>query len=365
MRREQFIFSENRTHKLARHLAFWLVISTLFFIQSIIPVLQIYETAFISLCCFLPVCFVVTYVSIYFLLPFTIHRKQYIRFTLFFLLLTLIGFLINVAGATQFLQLADGYVAIHPTAKSGGLAVVNTSHAVVIAGLALGIKFTKNWYAQYRENGAEQRRKIRTELQLEKARLYPKFLFQSLYKLQNGIKSGSPRASELLIKISDLLSYIVYQSDAALISLEDELEMVRNRIEIELDDDDKKVHFGIAGNAIDKRIPPTALFSIVEDALKANENFSKTDSLLLVNIEVQDQFVTLKVRKDGMSPDQEEHFGKMLEAAVHRLEMLHQGGAAIQFRKGHARFSASIQISIIAADSSVNELMIAALKHEV
>ncbi len=353
---QQFIFSEKRSHKIARHFTFWVVISILFFIQSIIPVLQIYETAFISLCCFIPVCLLVSYVSIYFLLPYTIQRKQYIRFTVFFLLAVLIGFWINVAAAELFFRLADGYVAIHSDAKSGGLAAVNTSHAVVIAGLALGIKFTKNWYQQYKENGTEQRKKIKTELQLEKARLYPQFLFQSLEKLQNGIKSGSPRASELLLMISDLLSYIVYQSDEKWIALEDELEMVQNRIQVEEVNGEKKIDVEIIGETTNKQVSPMAIFSFVEDCLKANENLPGNDSLLRMKISVHPEFVVLQIQKTHMTKEDEDIFRNILEGSLCRIDVLHQGRASIELKKGEAYFTARIQVAITKIIPNLNEM---------
>jgi hypothetical protein len=116
---------------------------------------------------------------------------------------------------------------------------------------------------------------------------------------------------------------------------------------------------------VNKLIPPTALFSIIENVLKANENLPGSDSSLLLKSEVQQHVVKLTICKDHVSPDHEERFRKMLEASVMRTELLHQGGVAMRFKKGTDCFNEGIEISINTINSDINQSITSAAKPEV
>ena len=133
---QDFIFSAKRPHRVGRHLAFLITVGVIFFVQSIVPGTNIYQTAFFSLCCFFPVCILSVYVCLYFLLPFFLQRKKYKAFLLAFILMATVFLVINYSMSGIFLMrtgFSEGFKA------QMGLSFINTSHALIIGGLALGI----------------------------------------------------------------------------------------------------------------------------------------------------------------------------------------------------------------------------------
>ena len=287
MSMHECIFSGERFYVISRHVAFWIVISSFFFLQSIVPGIDIYFTALVSLICFLPASIFVTYVCIYILLPKFIQKKKYLEFGLCYGLTILLALVINLPATYLFLELARGFVISREGHIQEGLAMVNTSHAIVISGLGLGIKFTKNWYQQQKENAKLSRQKIAAELQLAKAKVYPRFLFQSLDRLRSDIKAGSDDAPALLLRISDLLSYILYESREPEVPLQFELEMLQKRIEIENASRNGQLifEFHLVGNPINKQIAPLASFAFFEECIKRleKENRNKLEVILEVN----------------------------------------------------------------------------------
>jgi LytS/YehU family sensor histidine kinase len=196
---------------------------------------------------------------------------------------------INMPATYLFLELASGFVISREGHMQEGLAMVNTSHAIVISGLGLGIKFTKNWYQQQKENAKLSRQKIAAELQLAKAKVYPRFLFQSLERLRSYIKAGSDEGPALLLRISDLLSYILYESREAEVPLQLELEMLQKRIEVEnaSRNGQLKIEFYLVGNSANKQIAPLASFAFLEECIKGleKEDRNNLNVILEVNIE--------------------------------------------------------------------------------
>jgi len=159
----------------------------------------------------------------------------------------------------------------------------NKYHAIVdgmfvsfmLFGIAAGIKFSKKWYMQQRENEKLAKQKLATELQLLKTSIHPRFLFHSLHTVQHHIDNSSEQSPGLILELSDLLSYILYEKDESWVELEKELEIIRHYINLEEKGMEDNLLFKteFSGNTEDKFIVPFLLMSIVESSF---EYFSQT-----------------------------------------------------------------------------------------
>jgi LytS/YehU family sensor histidine kinase len=109
----------------------------------------------------------------------------------------------------------------------------NTRWGMIIAIIAIGIKLTKKLYLQQKENLEMLRKKTRTEMQLQKARIHPDFLLRSLNTIYSHIQSGSDEAPSIILNLSDLLSYSLYENGKGLVPLKKELMQLNNFISLE------------------------------------------------------------------------------------------------------------------------------------
>ena len=88
-------------------------------------------------------------------------------------------------------------------------------NAPKIIAAATAITLVKRWYLKQKEKERVEKEKLTTDLQLLKAQIRPGFLFSSLDHIYEYARIKSPNAHELLIKFSDLLSYLLYECDDA------------------------------------------------------------------------------------------------------------------------------------------------------
>ena len=79
---------------------------------------------------------------------------------------------------------------------------------------------------QQRENERLAKQKLATELQLLKTSIHPRFLFHSLHTVQRYINNSPSQSSALILELSDLLSYVLYEKDENWVELEKELEII-------------------------------------------------------------------------------------------------------------------------------------------
>lgn len=270
-----FIFSSEPVPRVQRHLAFLVVLGAIFFFQSIVPGKSIYETAFFSFCCFYPTCIFSVYYCLFVLYPVLTKRKSKLLLIPGLLFLTAACLFINYHTAGIFLWLADDFgKPAFSAAQKMDLSFINTSHALIIGGLALGIRFAKNLYQQQRENTALTRQKIITELRMEKTRIYPRLLYKSLNNIKSDLLNGSSDNSGQLLKVSELLSYILYDNNEKFVALEKELEMVRQYLDIERSGSKNKssIALTITGDPQQRFIAPMTLFALLENVFRLLTN---------------------------------------------------------------------------------------------
>lgn len=119
------------------------------------------------------------------------------------------------------------------TGKNKRDGAIGINVACFLSIVALGIKFTKHWYLQQKQNRLLARQKITNQLKLLKLRIQPEFLFESLQSLYYKIASDKNQASEILLKLSELLSYMLYESNDDFVPVQRELFIIQEFITLE------------------------------------------------------------------------------------------------------------------------------------
>lgn len=241
---------------------------------------------------FLPVYLLSTYFFIEVLLPKFLYHRKWAGFIISSLLLFLVSFISIYYSGVFYL---------HNTMKLSYSQITfnaNKYHAIVdgmfvpfmLLGIAAGIKFSKKWYLQQRENERLAKQKLATELQLLKTSIHPRFLFHSLHTVQKHINNSSAQSPALILQLSDLLSYILYEKDESWVPLEKELESIRYYIRLEEksfgDSPIFKTEF--PENTEGKFIVPFLLLSIVESSFEYFFETGQEEPLLTLIIRINE-----------------------------------------------------------------------------
>lgn len=105
--------------------------------------------------------------------------------------------------------------------------------SITIGGLAASIKLIKYFYAKQQQTLLLQQEKAVAELQSLKAQLHPHFLFNTLNNIYSHTQDTAPVAADMLLGLSTLLRYMLYNCNAPLVSLKQEIQMLMEYIELE------------------------------------------------------------------------------------------------------------------------------------
>ena len=287
MQWHEFIFSEQRKHWLFRHIVFWTAWWLFFLISFILfhdptpttPIVNkvnpfnlvprdhlLLKTSLLVLLYALA-----CYPLIYFILPQIIKRK-WLKATAYFLLLC--SFLYVAAwflfwNVFSFIDSSSGSSKTnYSVARFWPALNLGLMEFAKVAAVATIIKYLKYWWLKQKESQRLEKEKINAELQLLKAQVHPDFLFKTLNNIYTHALSSSPRTSGMLLKLSDLLSYMLYECDKPLVPLEKEIEMMKEYMQLEKIryNDEPEIQVSIKGDLGGKSIAPFLFLPFIENS---------------------------------------------------------------------------------------------------
>ena len=146
----------------------------------------------------------------------------------------------------------------------------NSLSVIFTIGLATAIKMTILWYNNLAEQKEKEKLHIESELNNLKQQLNPHFLFNTLNNIYSLISINRENAQDAVHRLSNLIRYVLYESDRPFVPLEKELKFTANYIQlmslrlpahVKLETDIMK-----AGD--NQEIAPLLFISLVENAFK-------------------------------------------------------------------------------------------------
>lgn len=295
----EFIFSNEPRYRVGRHVTFWLLFSLHFIIQNLMiggpgegnTSRSFFESAG-HLMYFLPIYLLSTYFFIGILLPRLFFKRRYLAFVVSFIILFAAIFTgVYYAGALYLHQVLHvPYNAITYSANKYHAVVDGFFVPFMLLGIVAGIKLSKKWLLQQRRNENLAKQKLATELQLLKTSVHPRFLFHSLQTVQRYIDKSSSQSPAMILQLSDLLSYILYEKDENWVPVAKEFEIINCYIDLEQKgyEDSRSFRTELAKNASGKFIIPFLLLSVVEACFEYFFETAQEEPLLTLIATIED-----------------------------------------------------------------------------
>jgi LytS/YehU family sensor histidine kinase len=153
---------------------------------------------------------------------------------------------------------------------------------------AAAVKLLKRWWLKQKEKERLEKEKLTTDLQLLKVQMHPEFLFSSLDNIcLMAQKKNIDSASMLLLKLADILSYMLYECDNKFVPLEKEIRTIKDYLVLQKTRMGNKLEIDVAvkGQTGGKMIAPLLLLSFIENSFSYIDN--KNLEVNWINLEFQ------------------------------------------------------------------------------
>ena len=254
----------------------------------------------------LPVKIIVTYFVIYYLLPKYILPGKWFQFSVVLILSTV------VAG---FLQRAMSYYFVYPLYYPEVVQYGYFWPMKIVKGLiylyppvflAMAIKLLKYWYTDQQDKQMLANEKLEAELKFLKTQIHPHFLFNTLNNVYALTLKKSDKAPEMVLKLSELINYMLYECNAPKVPLENEINFVKNYLEVERmrHGDNLEVNFSVEGNSKSVFVAPMLILPFLENSFKHGANEELEKSWVSLEIVIERSKLRLKIENSKSETQQ-------------------------------------------------------------
>ncbi len=222
----------------------------------------------------------------------------------------------------------------------------------LVSGVVSFVTLLNHNFKTLSKNKELQNKILETQLQLKeqelhylKMQIHPHFLFNTLNTIYGFALKQSVQTPDIILKLSNLLDYILYQVNKPRVSLKEEVLHIKEYIELEKIrfKDTLKVIFVSDEIEEQLQVAPMLLIPFVENAFKHGglfEGFLRIEIKVTVSKNRLDFFIrnTFKDHENGNS-------GLGLENLKKRLELHYKGNYSLETKKEGKWFNAELTIN--------------------
>ena len=319
---------------------------------------------------------ILVYTVIYFLLPRVLNRKNWI-ITIALSLVLLAAVFAATYLFTYLTGLAVARSGRRPQMPNEAYLLTNSLRIFLFiypssVGFALAIKLTKRWWLKQRETEQLAKEKATAELELLKSRVHPHFLFNSLNNIYSFTLEASPKAPEMIQKLSGLLHYMLYDCKQSLVPLDKELKMISDYISLEkirygdrlkmnvnINNDhhssnrsgaDELQSYGGGANTNGDLIAPLLLIPFVENCFKHGTSKMLANPFVILDVKMHDGILFFDLKNsrpeynDGVQLNGNRGIG--LKNVKKRLELLYPRSHEMQVSEDPTCYSVFLKIDL-------------------
>ena len=252
------------------HLSFWCLYFSFFYYQITFSRKGEevnYSRAFFDAITHIMVMAMLSYLNYFYLLPrFLLHKnlfKYLLEFTIPFIVIVtshlfLKRYIYADLGESKKFLYASKFILQHATI---------TLFIAIFVGM---LKFAKDWLTLEVKRKELENEKLTAELTFLKAQINPHFLFNTLNNLYYLAFTNSPNTTEVIAKLSQMMRYIIYDSNHEKVLLSREIDYIENYIGLEKlrFNNQIPINFRVEGDINQTKIVPLIPITFLENAFK-------------------------------------------------------------------------------------------------
>jgi two-component system LytT family sensor kinase len=306
------------------HVLFW-VVYCLFIMLMFFSFYKIPRPGFyLQLLLFFPLEIVLVYTNFYVLMPRLLFAQKYVQYCLILLTGITVVALVNCSIHIMYAKLGNAEFTINANFNFTTV-VGRIMELFYLIGFTTGIKLARNWMTHLQWIKEKEKQYLETELNFLKTQIQPHFFFNTLNNLYSLTLKKSDQAPEVVLKLSDLMSYMLYESGSARVALDKEIAYLQNYIEVE------KLRFGqrldvifeTSGNTEAAFIPPMVLILFIENSFKHGVKNNVHHITISISLKVENGFLYFSVINPvNMEGNRSSHEGIGLKNVRRRLDLL-------------------------------------------
>jgi two-component system LytT family sensor kinase len=331
----QIVFNK----RLYRNVAFWVLyflIQVFFLLQAnvnafFITLLKIIILDLLSLA-------LAAYLHNLYILPKYFNEKKYLKYSIsLVILLCFFAYLRSILSTT--LQL-------HNETGSFLTQIIAIFFILILFTLSL---YTYQWFDSYNQRRDFENKSLQMELNILRAQINPHFLFNTLNNIYSLSLKKSDHTPEAILRLSDIMRYMLYDSNLSQVNLNKELAYIRNYLDLERlrVRNNELIKYNISQDNNELKIAPLLLIPFVENCFKHGV-LNDENCPLIINIVIKDNLLIfesqnkIKLQKEIEKADG----GIGLNNIKRRLELLYKNNYELKMENKNEIFHTYLKLKL-------------------
>lgn len=317
----------------------------------------------------LPIDLLVVYFTAYFLVPKYLLKQRLLEFGVYFSISVFI-FLVMEQAAYYYIVNPEIYKMPRMTPFWYFPSFFNIflgTYSFVF--LFSGVRLFRGWLKDKQHQLELEQQNLQSELRLLRSQINPHFIFNTLNNIDSLIYSDQDRASDAIVGLSEIMRYMLYESNTEWVALEKEVYFLESMIELirlRLKDPDY-IQFNFDGDASGLMIPPMLLVPFVENAYKHGRKQGESPGII-INLNITDtayQFEVINQYDPNYTGEKDSLGGIGLANVERRLELIFPGEHDFYINNAPPNFQIYIEVPArtLQLEAPIGETISSALPH--
>lgn len=304
------------------------------------------DVKYLLLCLVLSTVLIATfYFNYFFLIPQYLLVKKYWLY--FFFLLLAIATVLLLSGVIFFFSDFNPEILskTNPTIEKIIPVVIINAISLWLLSIASSILL-----AAYNRLKQTEKEKLSAQIASLKSQINPHFLFNTLNNIYAIAIDTSPKAADMVDKLSGMMRYTMKDTQQDFVLLEDEINYISNFIELQKLRLDRsvKLEYDILEYVPALKIAPMMLIPFIENAFKHGVN-SEQKSYISIETTMNKTEFQLRVvnNKVNVQKDISERSGLGIENTKHRLNLIYPSKHLLVINDTEKEFAVSLHINLL------------------
>lgn len=289
------------------------------------------------------------YINYLIILPKLLSRKKYLWCAISMVLLVLISGLFKFGLANFFEEIIltrhtqNKQKEIHLSFWDYYLGAVFIGSFFVF--LSTAFKFMVDWFVNEKIKTNLENEKLIAELAFLKSQINPHFLFNTLNNIYSLAYQRSEKTPAAILKLSEIMRYMLYESNEELVELSKEIRYLENYIELQKlrFKNHAFVNLVIRGAAQNQKIMPLVLISFVENAFKHGVATDEQNPIA-IKIDIEPDKIIFKVTNKINQNNKDESGGIGLHNVKRRLDLFYRNQYCLEIDNQPGFYATKLQL---------------------
>lgn len=334
--------------RIFRHTVFWLltiIVLSLLFYNDADPLRSLMSSSITvaSLA-------VLIYFNLLYLIPRYLSKRRLISYIILLALATLV---ITPIRTLLTFYLYNGTAEIQEKILNSHWAVFFTM--IVIVGFSTLAKIIIDWFKAERELRIMESENMQSELRFLRSQINPHFLFNTLNSLYALTLKKSDKAPDIVIQLSEMLRYMLYECNDKKVPLQKEIDYIQNYLELEQLRHSEKVdiNFKRKGEINGLEISPLLFIPFLENAFKHGLNKHIEEGYVHVFLDVHKDNLTFGIKNSKPDVSEIDDYNSQpdiggigLQNVKRRLELLYPGSFYLDIKSSDKLYEVQLNLNL-------------------